>query len=286
MSKVSEMIELAQAQLGNNYQRYCSDMGYNFRIEWCACFVSWLATKCGITDIIPVDMSCNSQIRKFKNLAAYKTTSAPVAGDIFYYDWCPWESNPDADHVGIVEKVDGEYVTVIEGNNGNEPNDRVRRRTINYHNNMVFGWAHPHYEKYDGADSSVVVEAPASVEFSQSEFDAQTGETPKLIWDNKYDEKIAELQRMLNKADNAGLTVDGIAGNRTYTAAKKYTVELWDAGPLIQWVQERLNAMGFDCGEADGYAEEPTMDGIAAFQKKYGLGVGYVGGTDWYYILR
>ena len=57
-------------------------------------------------------------------------------------------------------------------------------------------------------------------------------------------------------------------------------------GPLTKWVQERLTDMGFDCGFADGYAEEPTMDGIAKFQKHYKLGVGYLGGTDWYYVLR
>ena len=278
MSKLNDIITLAKAQLGNDYKTYCRDMGYNFRIEWCACFISWLATKCGITDIIPVDMSCNSQIRKFKNLGVYKgTTGAPVVGSIIYYNW---DNVYDADHVGIVIAVNGDTVTVIEGNNGNQPNDRVRTRTIKYTSSLIFGWANPNYAKYDG-------NAPVKEETKPTgSFDSQKGPNPQLIFSGKYDDQIKELQVMLNRADNAGLVVDGIFGVKTYAAVKKYTVELFDMGPLIGLVQRRLNKLGFDAGEADGYAEQPTMDGIARFQKAYDLGVGYLGGSDWYFLFR
>ena len=62
----NKIIALAIEQLGNNYIKYCNDMGYSYRIEWCVCFISWLAKKLDITNIIPVDISCNSQIKKFK----------------------------------------------------------------------------------------------------------------------------------------------------------------------------------------------------------------------------
>ena len=278
MSKLSEIIALAKAQLGNNYTTYCKDMGYPYRIEWCACFVSWLAKKVGITDIIPIDMSCNSQIKKFKNLGVYKGTSgAPVVGSIIYYNW---DNVYDADHVGIVIAVNGDTVTVIEGNNGNQPNDRVRTRTIRYTSSLIFGWANPNYAKYDGNDPVKEETKPTG------SFESQKGPNPQLIFSGKYDDQVKELQVMLNRADNAGLVVDGIFGVKTYTAVKKYTVELFDMGPLIGLVQRRLNKLGFDAGEADGYAEQPTMDGIARFQKAYGLGVGYLGGSDHYYLWR
>ena len=115
--------------------------------------------------------------------------------------------------------------------------------------------------------------------------EAQRGANPVLVWDFKYDEKIKELQQILaNKGCNIG--IDGIAGNETYNAVKKYTIEMYDRGQLTKWVQERLNSMGFDCGYADGYAEPPTMNGIAKFQKQFGLGVGFFGGNDWYYLIR
>lgn len=110
-----------------------------------------------------------------------------------------------------------------------------------------------------------------------------TPENPR--WRNVYDPQIAELQRILN-AKGHNLKVDGYIGPKTYGAVKGYTINLGDRGPLTKWVQDRLNTMQYNAGYADGYAEQPTMDGIARFQRSYGLGVGYLGGTDWYYLTN
>lgn len=149
----NKIISLAIEQLGNDYTTYCKDMGYNYRIEWCACFISWLAEKLGITDIIPVDMSCNSQISKFKSMGVWHTDRNFQSGDIIYYDW---DNSGDADHVGIVEKVAGNTLTVIEGNNGNFPNDRVRRREIASDSSLIYGYARPKYPVKGSANSSDV----------------------------------------------------------------------------------------------------------------------------------
>lgn len=149
----NKIIELAIGQLGNDYTTYCKDMGYNYRIEWCACFISWLAKKLDITDIIPVDMSCNSQISKFKALNVWHTDRNFESGDIIYYDW---DISGDADHVGIIEKVSNGNLTVIEGNNGNYPNDRVRRREISSASSLIYGYARPKYPVKSSAKGSDV----------------------------------------------------------------------------------------------------------------------------------
>lgn len=149
----NKIINLAVEQLGNDYTTYCKDMGYNYRIEWCACFISWLAEKLGITDIIPVDMSCNSQIAKFKALNVWHTDRNFQSGDIIYYDW---DISGDADHVGIIENVSGRTLTVIEGNNGNFPNDRVRRREIASDSSLIYGYARPKYPVIGSANGSDV----------------------------------------------------------------------------------------------------------------------------------
>jgi hypothetical protein len=97
--------------------------------------------------------------------------------------------------------------------------------------------------------------------------------------------EVKELQTILN-VGGAGLVVDGIVGPLTLNAAKKYTVEQGDTGNLIKWVQKRLNTMGYNCGTPDGIAGNMTMNGIYSFQKAYGLGVGYLGGGDWNYLLK
>ena len=95
---------------------------------------------------------------------------------------------------------------------------------------------------------------------------------------------IKGLQTILNRA-GANLVVDGIAGVKTLTAVKQYTVERNDKGTLIKWVQERLNQLGYDCGVADGIAGDKTMGAIGAWQKANGLGIGYLGGGDWDILL-
>ena len=106
-------------------------------------------------------------------------------------------------------------------------------------------------------------------------------EAPKPVswWSGKYDPQIKELQQILN-VGGAGLVVDGIAGDKTFAACKKYTVVSGDTGNLIRWVQKRLGV------SADGCAGPQTMNAIYAFQRKNGLGVGYLGGDDWKYLIR
>lgn len=104
-------------------------------------------------------------------------------------------------------------------------------------------------------------------------------------WDYNYDSQIKDLQQILN-LKGFNLSVDGIAGENTLSACKEYTIEYGDKGTLTKWVQQRLNSMGFNCGTVDGIAGTNTMSGIAKFQQVNGLGQGYLGGGDWYYLIR
>lgn len=91
---------------------------------------------------------------------------------------------------------------------------------------------------------------------------------------------VKNLQTILNNKGNK-LVVDGIIGKNTLNALHAYTINRGDKGELTKWVQEKLNAKGFNCGTADGIAGNNTMNAIHEFQKSNGLGVGYLGGTDW-----
>ena len=221
----NKIINLAIEQLGNNYATYCKDMGYSYRIEWCACFISWLAEKLGITDIIPVDMSCNSQIKKFKSMGVWHTDRNFQSGDIIYYDW---DNSGDADHVGIIEKVNGMSLTVIEGNNGNFPNDRVRRREINSASSLIFGYARPKYPVKSSANGSDVnISLPTvrkgdtgtAVKVLQLALVAYEYDIGKYGPDGEFGSDTESAVKRFQK--NSGIEVDGIVGRDTWSKLMK-----------------------------------------------------------------
>lgn len=114
---------------------------------WCATFVSAVAIKCGVTDIIPTECGCGQMITLFKNLGEWNESDSrtPKPGDIIFYDWDDTGTGDNTgwpDHVGIVESVSGGNITVIEGNK----NNAVARRTIAVNGRYIRGYGVPKYE--------------------------------------------------------------------------------------------------------------------------------------------
>lgn len=119
--------------------------GYKVKYSdnWCATFISFLAIKCGATDIIPTECSCGQMIELMKKKGIWNENDdiTPKAGDIIMYDWDKKDGWPE--HVGIVEKVSGNTITVIEGNKS----DAVSRRNIKVGDPNVRGYGQPNYKK-------------------------------------------------------------------------------------------------------------------------------------------
>ncbi len=210
----SKIIELTTAQLGNNYTTYCKDMGYSYRIEWCACFISWLAKKLKITDIIPVDMSCNSQIKKFKALGVWHTDSNIQSGDILYYDW---DKSGDADHVGIVIKNTNGILTVIEGNKGNEPYDCVGKREIGCNSSLIFGYARPDYPRLENNISFPLLrkgDVGTYVKILQAFLTAYKYNIGNSGIDGEFGSDTENAVKRFQK--NSGIEVDGVVGENTW----------------------------------------------------------------------
>lgn len=114
---------------------------------------------------------------------------------------------------------------------------------------------------------------------------SQTFSTTSGKWDNCKDDLIGQLQAILN-SKGFKLQCDSVAGDKVLECCKKYTIQNGDRGILTKWVQTRLNYLGFSCGAVDGIAGRKTMSAIAEFQRANGLGIGYLGGNDWYYLIR
>ena len=120
-----QIVAVALSQVGNiGGQPYWSWYGFNSRVEWCACFVSWCANECGYIDtgVCPKYAGCVNGVDWFKSHNQWLDGSAePSPGMIIFYDWDSpnGESGPQdglSDHTGIVWKVEDGYVYTIEGN--------------------------------------------------------------------------------------------------------------------------------------------------------------------------
>lgn len=114
--------------------------------SWCATFVSACAIKVGYTDIIPLECSCNQMINGFKKIGRWCEDDAhvPSPGDVIFYDWQDkgvGDNKGSSDHVGIVEKVEGNTITVMEGNK----NDAVGRRKLQVNGRYIRGYGLPKY---------------------------------------------------------------------------------------------------------------------------------------------
>lgn len=115
--------------------------------EWCATFVSAVAVKLGYTDIIPTECGCEKMIELFKVLGSWveNENRTPKPGDIIFYDWQDngvGDCKGSSDHVGIVEKVSGGQIIVIEGNKG----QAVSRRYLKINGRYIRGYGVPKYD--------------------------------------------------------------------------------------------------------------------------------------------
>lgn len=136
------IVEVALTQLGNEGgQPYWSWYGFEGRVEWCACFVSWCADQCGYIEsgIIPKFAGCVDGANWFKGNGQWQNRNyEPQAGNIIFFDW---EGDGETDHVGIVEKCENGVVYTVEGNSG----DACRQNQYTVGSSSIYGYGVPAY---------------------------------------------------------------------------------------------------------------------------------------------
>ena len=123
------VVDIAKSQVGNvGGQPYWSWYGFNSRVEWCACFVSWCYGQMGLSE--PRFAACQAQgIPWFQSHGQWGARGyADIApGDAIFFDW---DLDGSADHVGIVVGTDGSRVYTVEGNSGDAC--KIKSYDLNY----------------------------------------------------------------------------------------------------------------------------------------------------------
>lgn len=251
----SKVVEQAKAWLGykesngthkqiidvyNSHKPLARGYAVKYTDQWCATFVSAVSIKLGYTDIIPTECGCNQMIALFKKLGAWNESDSrkPNPGDIIFYNWDDngkGDTTGDAEHVGIVEKVSGNTITVIEGNYSKS----VKRRDIAVDGKYIRGYGVPKYDE----------------ETTQKTVNEVAQEVLKGLWGNganrekkltaagyDYDAVQAEVNRILKvgtKKSNTEIAKEVINGKWGNGATRKK--KLTAAGYDYNAVQKEVN---------------------------------------------
>jgi len=128
--------------------------------DYCAASVSGIGVLCDLQDIFPLECSCNKQIQQLKSKGVWVENDAyiPKPGDLIYYDWEDsgiGDNLSEADHVGMVESVNGTTMTVMEGNTGGG----FGRRTIAVNGKYIRGFGALDYKSKETKEMNEIEQA-------------------------------------------------------------------------------------------------------------------------------
>ena len=227
----------------NNHKPLARGYKVKYSDEWCATAVSAAFITAGLTDIGFTECSCNRMIALYKAKGRWKEndTYVPKVGDVIMYDWNDNGVGDNvglADHVGLVTEVNGNKLTIIEGNK----NETVAYRSIDINGKFIRGYCVPDY----ASKASKPVETVSTATYSKTAF-------------------VRDVQKAF------GATVDGIAGSETLNSTITLSAILNRKHEAIRAVQRRLAALGYSSvGKVDGIAGIKFTQAVKEFQKKNG----------------
>lgn len=131
--------------LYNSHKPLARGYAVKYSDEWCDTCVSAAAIKAGVVDLIGTECGCEQHIKIFQSKGIWieDGTIKPQPGDIILYNWGDSTQPNDgySDHIGYVESVSGNTITVIEGNK----DEAVARRQIPVGWGFIRGYARPKY---------------------------------------------------------------------------------------------------------------------------------------------
>ena len=146
----------------NSHRPLARGYALKYTDAWCAGFVSAVAIKLGLTDIMPTEVGVWNMIELYRKLGRWQESDSyvPKPGDVIMYAWSDngvGDCTSGASHVGLVVACDGKTITVIEGNKANA----VGYREIAVNGRYIRGFGLPDYAS-KATENEPVSPAPAT----------------------------------------------------------------------------------------------------------------------------
>lgn len=143
---IDTILNLARQQIGTratNYKRCKYNTAFygtevsGSDYDWCCAFIWWIFKQNGADNLLNgKTANCGQFAKNFKNVGRLYSNKNVQVGDIVLFHWSNNKSTyvPEyytCDHIGIVEAVNGDTITTIEGNTNTNsyPNGIVARQT-------------------------------------------------------------------------------------------------------------------------------------------------------------
>lgn len=128
-----EIAEIARTQVGNFGGRpYWSWYGFDRRVDWCCCFISWCIYKSGLEE--PKFSVCDDGVKWFTDRNRWQGKEThPESGMIIFFDG---DGDGISDHAGIVIKCEKDKIYTVEGNEG----DKCREKEYFYGEKTIIGY--------------------------------------------------------------------------------------------------------------------------------------------------
>lgn len=264
--KASDVINVAESQIGyhekasnnnlddftansgsKNYTKYARDLylagyynGDKNGYQWCDCFVDWCFYVAAGNNKKEAEKEecqtgtlgagCTYSRGYYK--AQGRLSAEPKVGDQAFFSSSQKTDPSNADHTGIVVAVNGNMVTVIEGNKNNQ----VEKNSYNIGGGWLYDFGHPWYEE----ETAVVNEKQesASVTLKQT-YTVVSGDTLTKIaskfncsvddlvkWNNIANKNLIYVGQVLTVSE---IVTENVTKNPVYiTYIVKSGDTLWD----------------------------------------------------------
>lgn len=212
MTQVEKLLKTAANEIGykedsGNKTKYGKAYGLD-GVPWCVLFQWWVFKTAGLSSLFyggKKIASC-SALKKYAQSKKQWVTSGYKSGDLVILNFP--KTDCETDHIALVEKVNGNVLTTIEGNtssgaSGSQSNgDGVYRKQRNV--SLVNGAYRP---AYDASAANVIKKVTVSC---------------GQVKPGSVGGHVRAVQALLNANLNVGLSIDGEYGPKTAAAIKKF----------------------------------------------------------------
>ena len=281
-----------------NYTKYGRDMHalypsvMDYPAAWCDAFVDWCFYKaygisnakkllCGNFDDYTV-----ASAQLYKNEGAWYKT--PEVGDQVFFT----NASGGICHTGLVVKVNKSkrICWTVEGNTSSAAGvvangGCVRKKSYEFDYVRVAGFGRPRYGQVSGYVAPEFTDGSSMTLISNAQIHLNNFVNAGLAVDGQAGDKTyralrAALQSALNFDRAAGLKVDGVIGPKTKAALKNVLLCKGSSGHLVTVLEIGLLLHGIDPRgvECPGIFGDGCRDAVGRFQAQQGLHTDYIAG--------